>query len=77
MTRDDVKRAAWAVLIVCALAACTHNSSKLVTTSALPALPEAVANNAVAAVDTASGRYLVSFLGLGAGKTHKDIVNYE
>lgn len=39
----------------------------------LPPLPQAVSNNAVAGVATASGFNLYSFFGLGAGKTHRDI----
>ncbi|WP_428269515.1 Kelch repeat-containing protein [Haliangium sp.] len=38
----------------------------------LPALPMAVTNNAVVAVPTAAGTHLLSFLGLGAGKTWRD-----
>ena len=41
----------------------------------LPALPEPVSNNAVAKVDTDQGSYFLSFMGLGAGKTHLDIHN--
>ncbi len=38
----------------------------------LPALPMAVSNNAVTAVHTDEGVYLLSFMGLGAGKTWRD-----
>lgn len=41
----------------------------------LPALPEAVANNAVAQVTVDNDTYLLSFMGLGAGKTYKDVHN--
>jgi hypothetical protein len=41
----------------------------------LPPLPEAVSNNAVASVSTDSGNYLLSFMGLGKGKTHLDVHN--
>lgn len=40
-----------------------------------PALPEPVANNAVARVSTNEGDYLLSFMGLGPGKTYKDVHN--
>ena len=40
--------------------------------SSLPALPEAVTNNAVAAVKAGRREYLVSFNGLGEAKTHAD-----
>ncbi len=73
MTRDRLARGAAAVLSVCALAACTHNLPETAATTSLPSLPQPVANNAVAAVNTAKGQYLVTFLGLGAGKTHADI----
>jgi N-acetylneuraminic acid mutarotase len=39
----------------------------------LPNLPEPVSNNAVAKVTTDTGQYLISFMGLGAGKTYKDV----
>ena len=38
----------------------------------IPALPQAVTNNAVVSVTTTSGEYLVSFAGLGEGRTHSD-----
>ncbi len=41
----------------------------------LPDLPEPVSNNAVAAVHTSQSLYLLSFMGLGSGKTFKDIHN--
>jgi len=40
--------------------------------SSLPALPNAVSNNAVAAVRSGRREYIVSFNGLGEGKTHSD-----
>ena len=39
----------------------------------LPDLPEAVSNNAVAAVDTEKGTYLLSFMGLAKGKSYRDV----
>lgn len=41
----------------------------------LPTLPEAVANNAVATTTIDDEQYLFSFMGLGQGKTHKDVHN--
>lgn len=41
----------------------------------LPPLPEPVTNNAVATVTVNDVQYIVSFMGLGAGKTHKDVHN--
>jgi N-acetylneuraminic acid mutarotase len=41
----------------------------------LPDLPEPVSNNAVAVMNTSEGKYLLSFMGLGPGKTHKDVHN--
>ena len=38
----------------------------------IPALPQAVTNNAVVSVTTTNGEYLVSFAGLGKGRTHSD-----
>jgi hypothetical protein len=40
-----------------------------------PVMPEPVTNNAVASVDTENGHYLLSFMGLGAAKTHEDVHN--
>lgn len=40
-----------------------------------PQLPEPVANNAVTYVKTAESEYLLSFMGLGAGKTWQDVHN--
>ncbi|MBE1300962.1 MAG: galactose oxidase [Alteromonadaceae bacterium] len=41
----------------------------------LPALPEAVANNAIAKVTVNDETYLLTFMGLGAEKTYKDVHN--
>ena len=41
----------------------------------IPPLPEAVANNAVASVTVEDQQYLLSFMGLGQGKTYKDVHN--
>ena len=41
----------------------------------LPALPEPVSNNAVASVTIDDTQYVFSFMGLGKGKTHKDVHN--
>ena len=49
--------------------------STLSLSADLPSLPEAVSNNAVAKVSTESGDYLLSFMGLGAGKTYHDVHN--
>ena len=39
----------------------------------LPALPEPVSNNAVTAVIAGGTEYLISFNGLGPGRTHADV----
>jgi len=41
----------------------------------IPPLPEPVANNAVATVNIDQQQYLLSFMGLGQGKGHKDVHN--
>jgi N-acetylneuraminic acid mutarotase len=41
----------------------------------LPDLPEAVTNNAVALVNTSKSSYLISFMGLGPGKSYSDVHN--
>jgi hypothetical protein len=43
--------------------------------SSMPPLPAAVANNAVASVKSGRREYIVSFNGLGAGKTHADTLD--
>jgi len=50
-------------------------SPRVMAQQSLPDLPEPVTNNAVAAVKTPKGLYLLSFMGLGAGKTYKDVHN--
>ncbi|MFT4938497.1 MAG: N-acetylneuraminic acid mutarotase [Paraglaciecola sp.] len=49
--------------------------SALSSAADLPPLPEGVSNNAVAKVSTESGDYLLSFMGLGAGKTYREVHN--
>lgn len=44
----------------------------LMAETTLPALPEAVSNNAVVSIQAQSGNYLVSFSGLAPGKSHDD-----
>ncbi|MDY6976508.1 MAG: galactose oxidase [Pseudomonadota bacterium] len=46
-----------------------------VALSDLPQLPEPVSNNAIASVTIDDTQYVFSFMGLGKGKTHKDVHN--
>ncbi|MFQ5609107.1 MAG: Kelch repeat-containing protein [Woeseiaceae bacterium] len=57
-----------------AIACCASAASpRLQQGEPVPAVPEPVSNNAVASVDLGGGKfYLVSFSGLGPGKTHGD-----
>lgn len=41
----------------------------------LPPMPEAVTNNAVASVSIDGEQHILSFMGLGAGKSYKDVHN--
>ena len=50
-------------------------SLKTAIAQPLPDLPEPVSNNAVAHVKTEDGEYLLSFMGLGSGKTYLDVHN--
>ncbi|MFK8030884.1 MAG: Kelch repeat-containing protein [Gammaproteobacteria bacterium] len=62
------------VFLLC-LASCVDADVEVlpeIATSTLPALPEPVSNNAVAAVSTSKGLYLVSFNGLAADKQWDD-----
>jgi hypothetical protein len=56
------------VLVACA--GRTHDGPPM---SKVPDLPEAVSNNAVAAIENRDGFRLYSFLGLKAGKTWRDV----
>lgn len=59
-----------ALSLLFALAACSGTEPAL---SPYAPLPEPLTNNAVAALDDEDGARLYSFLGLGPGKTHKDM----
>lgn len=50
-------------------------ATETVAPSDLPQLPEPVANNAVASVTIDNKYYVFSFMGLGEGKTYKDVHN--
>jgi len=65
-------RSAFLALAVVGVASADVASLK--TTTALPPLPNAVTNNAVASVKAGRREYIVSFNGLGEGKTHLDIL---
>lgn len=41
----------------------------------LPPMPEPVSNNAIARVSTTEGDWIISFMGLGAGKSWQDVHN--
>jgi N-acetylneuraminic acid mutarotase len=51
----------------------TAASEHLLQAQDLPPLPVSVTNNAVTTVATQGGQYVVSFSGLGSGKTHADV----
>ena len=65
------KSALIAVLLLLTLPA-VAGELRLVQSRNLPPLPVPVTNNAVVAVAAGDTTYLVSFAGLGAGKTHDD-----
>ncbi len=50
-------------------------SSFTLAQNIIPEMPEAVSNNAVAQVSTEQDDYLISFMGIGSGKTVKDVHN--
>jgi predicted amidohydrolase YtcJ len=52
-----------------------ENTAGLSQSAELPSLPHAVTNNAVVSVRTDDNEYLVSFAGLGAGKSHDDTLD--
>ena len=65
---DSIRRRAPGLLLLVAALTVQANDN------AIPApLPEPVSNNAVAAFTLEGARYIMSFMGLGAGKTHRDI----
>jgi len=59
-------------MVLVALGACVPAVSRI-DTQALPDLPLALANNAVASVTSPEGAILVTFLGLEQGKTYRDV----
>jgi N-acetylneuraminic acid mutarotase len=61
-----------AISLAAAIAAAAEDRPALVQHSELAPLPVAVSNNAVATVRAGRREYLVSFNGLGEGKTHAD-----
>ena len=61
-----------AISLAAAIAAAEEDRLALVQHSELAPLPVAVSNNAVATVRAGRREYLVSFNGLGEGKTHAD-----
>lgn len=60
------------ILLSCCGIASSDEAVTLVRDSSLPMLPVAVSNNAVAALRAGRRDYVVSFNGLGEGKTHTD-----
>lgn len=59
--------------VLALLASCAVPGPGKVPTSTIPDLPEAVSNNAVAAIEGRDGFRLYSFLGLESGKTWRDV----
>lgn len=62
----------FAGLVCVPVSIATADDLALTVETTLPALPEAVSNNAVTAIHAQAGGYLVSFSGLGPGKSHDD-----
>lgn len=55
------------------LSACVVASEQgRLTSATLPPLPEPVSNNAVVSVSSENNEYVISFAGLGAGRSHAD-----
>ncbi len=63
---------ALAAIVPLALSCTVAASSAELETTILPELPAPVANNAVVSVESRGASFIVSFAGLGAGKTHAD-----
>jgi len=60
------------ILLSCCGVVLSDEGVTIVRDSSLPVLPVAVSNNAVAALKAGRREYVVSFNGLGEGKTHSD-----
>lgn len=60
------------VLLCCCGSVLGDDAMTITSESSLPPLPVAVSNNAVAALKVGRREYVVSFNGLGAGKSHAD-----
>ena len=61
------------LVLMLSLSAAGHTAAELIKTQTLPALEQAASNHAVTLVAGKDGPYLYSFLGLGSGKTWRDI----
>ena len=69
MTTKDVFAFFLILSFSCALG---ESAGELKQSNEHPPLPQAVTNNAVASVATGGGEFLISFAGLGEGRTHAD-----
>ena len=75
MTRRTIRRLLAFIVILSCNSAMSDGLASLGQSSDIPALPQAVTNNAVVSVRTDDNEYLVSFAGLGAGKSHDDTLD--
>jgi N-acetylneuraminic acid mutarotase len=62
------------LLVLSGMFSCQTYANSAVTLD-IPSLPEKTSNNAVAYVDNGTDRFLVSFSGIGEGKSHSDVHN--
>ena len=63
------------ILMLSASGAMADHDGKLTQSNEYQPLPQAVTNNAVVAVKTRDNEYLISFAGLGEGRTHADTLD--
>ena len=66
-----MKNSASMALLILASCAMTSGAEQAIV-SQLPPLPEPVSNNAVVSVQSGDDEFLISFAGLGAGRSHDD-----
>ena len=67
-----IYRSQFAAALLAGLLFVTQASAEPLQTRDLPPLPEPASNNAVVVVATPPDEFLISFAGLGAGKSHED-----
>ncbi len=75
MTRSTIRQILTLIVILSVSHAIADGTASLTQSANIQALPQAVTNNAVVSLKTDDNEYLVSFAGLGEGKSHDDTLD--